>query len=239
MKIALAFIIASFAVAFGFQNCAQAPFHAITEGVQDLNSMHGGASVVCEGDVCHAIDPKIKKARYLTELGNADYVASVFRDIFVSRQNNDPAEAIIRNNILMNRIFFGGRCSYYDNKEDCYSDPNYNTDAIKKETQAYNALAQQGSGNSSREAHRIKTCDLLIKNDNILAGSLQKLGLSTSSILSNDNILKTYQVFYPNLFEEEPIQKLVEISSEFEGSNKDKWAKVFIVLCYSSGWQYY
>lgn len=226
-----------------FQNCAQSNFESETASLDLSDSLHGG-TINCKTDNCHDVVKKVEKTKYLSQLGNVEYVTSVFEQVFLSEQEREtsdlePAEIIIRDVILMNRSFFGGNCSLYDDKKYCIAHPNHNSNYAQMINNSFHTLSIEGSMNSSREGYRMQACDKLIADTNIMTQALENANLKPDSPLDFSNLQAFFQLFYPEIDEKEPVIELEKISASLDDRIFIKWKKIATVVCHSSGWQYY
>ena len=228
-----------------FQNCAGTGFESVSAGSSLMNSdYHGDNFYDCEGTQCHDFSEKLEQNKYLSQVGNIDYVKSVFDQVFKSPNQisiNDKIENILLKNLMSRRLFFGGRCTNYDENEDCYAEGNTQESRYNfRINQSYENLPVGGVMTASREGVRLQVCDLLLKEKDILESMLSNAGLEINSEINEENLAKLMLLFYPDLDPKEAVENLMSSHKDFYIDDKtEQWQKISGIVCYSSGWQYY
>lgn len=242
MKVTIAVILVGLLGVFSFQNCAQSSFIGANSSLSSLdNPHHGEMGFHCDHTGCHDYQAPKQETKYYTQIGNASYVASVFEEVFNNAKAPSPeVTKIVKEKILKNRLFFGGKCHTHDDRDSCIANDSYNNNYAEILSNGYASLSQHGGANSSREGYRLQACDELIKNKDIAIMALSNASITPNSPFDWEHVGRLFQLFYPEIDDRYPVQKLGEISESLEAESKeDKWIKLLSVVCYSSGWQYY
>jgi hypothetical protein len=242
MKISIAVIVIGLIGVFSFQNCAQSNFEGANMGLESIdNPHHGEMGFHCDHTGCHDYQAPKQETKYYTQIGNATYVASVLEEVFNNaKAPNNNVSKIINDKILKNRLFFGGKCHTHDDRETCIANDSYNNNYSEILSNGYANLSQHGGANSSREGYRLQACDELIKDPSIATIALGNAGVTPNSPFDWEHVGRLFRLFYPEIDDGYPVQKLGEISESIDAESKEeKWTKLLSVVCYSSGWQYY
>ncbi|MEC9282373.1 MAG: hypothetical protein VX642_06655 [Bdellovibrionota bacterium] len=227
-----------------FQNCSGTGFDSVAVDSMDLSSYHADNGYDCEGTQCHDLVEKVETNKYLSQIGNVDYVRSVLEQMFLVDGNdktNEKIEKIIKDKLLMKRVFFGGRCTHYDDNELCYAGTSHQGSKFEiRESGGFAGLEHGGIVSASREGVRMQVCDKLIADEEILMNMLENADLDINSEINIENLSRLFNLYYPELDPSEGAQNLFSAYKDFFIDSKlERWQKLSLIVCYSSGWQYY
>lgn len=151
-------------------------------------------------------------------IGTRTYVASYFRNIFISNAENLTADTTIRNlikNLLLNHPgALGGTCQANDAAA---SDPICKMNVI--ETSNGLMLPQSSA---LRRGYITRACEEILSMDQSINNALEKVALTNTSPLSAANIAKAYDLFLPG----RPITAGIENALNGVATNSDLTSSV-------------
>ncbi len=150
--------------------------------------------------------------------GDYKYLSNFLRSKF-----GQSCNGVITGNIWNKPEVFGAVCDHYDRTESCNN------------LKISNPLVLTSTMRSGR---MMKTCEEIVANQSCVQYFLNQIGLNNNSNLSDDNIFKAYQFFYPLEEDLDDNQKEAfrGLASQFS-NKKDQWKAVELALCLSPNWQ--
>lgn len=166
--------------------------------------------------------------------GDRFYIASVLNEVFGANYN---AGNRVYDNVVKNQGVFGGGCDLYEKSfkgatsgtlefpwQNCF-DSNWNSDQILQST-------------TLREGWRVRTCELIIKdNPTAVTYAFNKANVDSSGAPSKDGLNSLYKLFYP--LDEIP-DSVANIMLSWEGEisdNEEFWEASLLTFCISPEWQ--
>jgi hypothetical protein len=139
--------------------------------------------------------PAVASAKSQVSMGDRNYMASVFRSIFMNQVSPAPDDAyfeeIIAYSILRNPGVFGGPCNRYDRTAFLdYGSCSETHDANTKSSQ--NPLP-----NALRKGHTNGVCDKILSVVTATTAVLSKVSLTETSPATEPNLQAVYDLFFP------------------------------------------
>lgn len=157
----------------------------------------------------------------------ADYITSEYDDSL------DGSIFSIINEFVLNKITeFYGLCSVVDGDSTCNArNLTVRTSSMDVQSTAPSAV--------TRDGYRITACNKIVAEDRAVGNVIFNLTGSRETDLSEEDIMKVYNAFYPEQsISAEAYASLVEVYESVVGELiLDKWRAVIIPICQSSGWQ--
>lgn len=165
-------------------------------------------------------------------LGTRSYVASYFKNIFVSKAGNLPSDPTI-NNLIINLLLkqpgaMGGACQKHD------------ITSVDDTCQAKIGETRDGSmlpsSNALRRGYISRACEEILSIDQGVINALEKAGLQVTLPVDRANVALLWDVFAPGRpIINDVITKLVSVGGVAAlSTNLDRWRMVIFSICRSA-----
>lgn len=165
-------------------------------------------------------------------LGTRTYVASIFSTIFISNAGNLGDDETIKNKIkvlILNQAGpMGGTCK----KNDITSTDSTCATKITETLRG----PMLPNANAIRRGYFTRACEEILSIDQSVTSALQKISLTSSSALSEDNFALVFELFNPGTPMSPTVQtNLTKVANSTSlTTNLDRWRFILYSLCRSA-----